>query len=785
MDNKALCMKLAASDSEEVIIRTLKEVSYWNNEDDWEYFGGRENNFSTIGNQQSRSDQALVEKLINAIDAMLIAECIKQGIDPESTTAPKSITDAMKTLFSIENGKLANMNTLERKKLAENISLVATGNKTSPTFTIIDKGEGQKPDNMINTLLSIGKSNKLRIPFVQGKFNMGGTGVFQFCGSNNLQLIISKRNPALLNGEDVNNWGFTIVRRENPRDSIRSSCYKYLAPNGEILNFSSDSLNLLPGKYPIPLEKPLQWGTFIKLFDYQIGSGLRSNIMLDLNLRLSLLMPSLALPIRLFERRAGYIGHSFDTTLAGLTVRLEEDKRENIEDGYPTSANLNIDGYNLKASIFAFKRNKTDKKEMRETYAKNEGVIFTINGQTHGYLSKSFFNRKSVQLGYIANSILVIIDCSGVDGRAREDLFMNSRDRLREGILKSRIEKEISELLKNHKGLRELKERRRREDIEGKLEDSKPLAEVIELILAKSPTLANLFVKGIRLQNPFKLKGTNEQTVFNGKKFPTIFKLKKQFTKMKPKPCPINRKFRLKYTTDAANDYLVRDNDPGTFTLKLNGSDIQNFSLNLWNGTATLQVELPENVKLGNVLSFQSHIEDVQKALPIVEDFYVEVEEKLNSSGGGNGNRAKPPSNGNGKNTSNDELSLPNVIEIRSPDWAQQGFKKDSALKVIDSGESGFDFYINLDNIHLLTEIKTNRTINHKLLEARYKYGMVLIGLSLLKDDDEKPEDQQNEIDKFDQITEITKSISPILLPMISGLGELQEEEVIENLVDA
>jgi|SRR6516164_1026093 hypothetical protein len=40
-------------------------------------------------------------------------------------------------------------------------------------FTVSDNGEGQTPDKMPYTLLSLDRSNKLRVPFVQGKFNMG------------------------------------------------------------------------------------------------------------------------------------------------------------------------------------------------------------------------------------------------------------------------------------------------------------------------------------------------------------------------------------------------------------------------------------------------------------------------------------------------------------------------------------------------------------------------------------------------------------------------------------
>ena len=50
--------------------------------------------------------------------------------------------------------------------------------------------------------------------------------------------------------------------------------------------------------------------------------------------RLELLLPELALPIRLHECRLGYKGHkgSMDTTLTGLGVRLDEGgKAENLE----------------------------------------------------------------------------------------------------------------------------------------------------------------------------------------------------------------------------------------------------------------------------------------------------------------------------------------------------------------------------------------------------------------------------------------------------------------------
>lgn len=186
--------------------------------------------------------------------------------------------------------------------------------------------------------------------------------------------------------------------------------------------------------------------------------------------------------------------------MSGLSVRLDEDKRENLEPGFPSSSNIKVMGQEMKILIYAFKKGR------KEKYSRDEGIIFIVNGQAHGFLSKSFCTRKSVGMSYLDDSILVLVDSTEFDGRYKEDLFMNSRDRLRGGELRNKIEKQLEELLKRHPGLRELRERRRKEEIEGKIGDSKPLVEVIEKMIKRSPTLSKLFVEGVKLPNPFDLR---------------------------------------------------------------------------------------------------------------------------------------------------------------------------------------------------------------------------------------------------------------------------------------
>jgi len=774
---KNLAISLAQADTEDEVVRILKNANFWDDLSVWIEYGGRLNNVATIGNQQSSPDNSLVEKIINSVDAVLMRECLRRDIKPDSPKAPKTIADAQKEYFGICDGKLSSIDASIRSKIAENILLVASGQKSNPCYSIIDFGEGQTPKKFPKTFLSLNENNKLKVPFVQGQWGMGGSGVLFFCSKeHNLQLIISKRDPEIAKFEDdetKNMWGFTIIRREDPKEGMGSSVFKYLAPGGKILMFEADTLPLLPQEYPNPYGKPIPFGTFIKLYEYQLPGGLRSPVYFDLYYRLSLLLPNIALPIILYERRKGYKAESYHIVLSGLSVRLDEDKRNNLEPGFPSSGEMTVKGQKMDYLLYAFKKGQ------REKYTRNEGIIFTINGQAHAFISKAFFERKNVGMSYLSDSILLIIDCSKFSIRARELLFMPSRDRLREGELKNEIEKQLEDLIKNHQGLRALREQRRREEIENKLQDSKPLAEVLEKIIKTSPSLSSLFLEGMRIKNPFKITNVGKAKEYKkGKRFPTYFKLRKDYSCSSPKKCPINRKFRVQFETDAENDYFNRDKDPGEFAIKVNGTPISDYSLNLWNGLSTLTVQLPEDVKVDDVLHFKTVVTDISQIAPFYNEFYILVGAPEKVKNGGKGERKPPADDKRGKDRKLPSyLDLPNIIEVRREEWAKYSLKEDDALRVKDTGEDGYDFYINMDNVYLKTEIKGNVKIDHRLLEARFKYGMVLVGISLLEffEKRNKKEGESDDISSaYDKIANFTKALSPVLLPMISSLGELE-----------
>ena len=68
-------------------------------QENWYPLGGNENNFGIIENQQSNPIAALIEKITNSIDAVLMRRCLEADIDPKSEEAPKSMEEAKAKFF--------------------------------------------------------------------------------------------------------------------------------------------------------------------------------------------------------------------------------------------------------------------------------------------------------------------------------------------------------------------------------------------------------------------------------------------------------------------------------------------------------------------------------------------------------------------------------------------------------------------------------------------------------------------------------------------------------------
>src|ERR1700754_2867127 len=99
-----LCTALLHAETEEEVIELLTKEGFWDKPELWRHYGDVENNWGQGGNQQSLAEAALVEKLVNSVDARLLNECLTRGIDSKSEKAPQSIRQAVARFFDHDSG---------------------------------------------------------------------------------------------------------------------------------------------------------------------------------------------------------------------------------------------------------------------------------------------------------------------------------------------------------------------------------------------------------------------------------------------------------------------------------------------------------------------------------------------------------------------------------------------------------------------------------------------------------------------------------------------------------
>jgi hypothetical protein len=751
--------------------------------------------------------------------------------------APHSITEAVARFFEgAEPGKKQTSGLIENwtddriREVAQGITLTATGTRPTLNLTIADIGEGQSPQRLPKTILSLNRANKMYIPFVQGQFNQGGTGALRFCGTRNLQLVISRRNPALLGpdpDERDTEWGFTIVRRERASESTdgrRNSIFTFLAPvgvgkdheprHGDVLSFKAATVPVFPDDNEA-YGREASFGTAIKLYEYQY-IGERSNIIMGRRVilrRLELLLPEIALPVRLYEFRQNAAGKilpkgSRETTLVGLRRRLIDN--ENVEDGFPISLNFSPNGEKLIADVYVFKPEGTERDDDDEdeqgkdrkklggikSYRKREGVVFVRNGQTQGHLPRDFFKRDSLKLKPLAEDMLVFVDCGKMNDDVREDLFMPSRDRLTDNAFKAELIDCLDQALKADDTLKQLRNKRQRERVSQQLKDDQPLNDVLQNLIKSSPNLTQLLQLGQRISAPFNTikVASSPEKEFKGEIYPTFFKLKNvDYGKLFKRGAPINQRMKFTFETDARDDYFRRRIERGNFSLvyldkKGKEHDSSYVGPSLKGGIATVMANLPKDAAVGDIIAYTARTDDPHRTFE--NQIEIMVKPAVESHSGGSGERKAPHTKPGQDREIPKQLSSPKIERVYRDDWGKQKppFDEDTAMRVEVAGYEGaeenevYEFRINMDNMPLLNEVKQRR-LDDTPARNQFLYGNVLVGLSLLLQHKQLSPKEREGWSVESRIEETTRALAPYMLALTSlAQHELSDAEEIDGL---
>lgn len=542
----------------------------------WYPYGGSEGSFGVIENQQASPIPALIEKLTNSIDAVLMKRCLEHGIDPRSTDAPRSMEEAVARFFP--DHKSWDLPSF-RKKQAEEIQIVADGPRLDTSLVIYDDGEGQRPDDFESTFLSLLRGNKNEIPFVQGKYNMGGSGALIFCGKKRYQLIGSKR----FDGDTE--FGFTLIRKhplsEEEKGTRKNTWYEYLKIYNQIPRFNIGEMDLALH------NRKFRSGTVIKLFSYDLPVGSRSVISRDLNRSLNEYLFEPALPIYTIDTKERYPKDiNLQRELHGLKRRLEEVGDKYIDDKSSITVSDGRSG-EMKVNFYLFKpivENRTVKESRatirQEFFLNNMSVLFSLNGQVHGHYTSEFITR-SLKYPLFKEYLLIHVDCTNLNYDIRNELFMASRDRIKGGEESYQIREKLADALR--KSILDEWYKKRKDSISVSTSEADDLLRSFTKNLPLSSDLIRLLNQSFKLgevqPKPSNTRpGTDKAAkrgsteVFRPQRFPSFLKLEKKNDGVTPVArIPLGGERTLRFSTDVENEYLDRIEEPGELRVELLG----------------------------------------------------------------------------------------------------------------------------------------------------------------------------------------------------------------------
>lgn len=577
MNSEQFFNKLYFSASErEVESIIVNNPEIFKNEN-WFHLGSNPSNFSIVKNQQANPIAALIEKITNSIDAILTKKCLEAGIDPKSPGAPRSINQAVEKFFNEEN-KTWDLDSFRRKQ-AKEIQIIADGETRNTSVIIYDNGEGQSPDSFEKTFLSLVSGNKTNIHFVQGKYNMGGSGALVFCGKKRYQLIASKRF------DGSGDFGFTLVR-EHPFSKTeeadnKETWFEYLKIDGIIPRFSIDTLDLNL------FDRKFKTGTVIKMYSYQFPTGY-SGFAQELNQSINEYLFKPALPIYTVDKKERYPNNKvLELDLFGLQRRLEKADNSYVEDYFSWDFNNDLFGKSkVTAYVFKPKFGKHDAKKSKAViqdrfFKNNMAVIFSLNGQTHGHFTSEFITR-SLKLNLLKSHLLIHVDCTEMNYGFRKELFMASRDRLKDGEETRSLRRFLaSELSKKGSPLAEI-EKHRKDSITADSGDTKELLKSFTKNLPMDSELMKLLNQTFKLDlsadkkkkgnsNQKKKKISHEENLpFMPERFPTLFNLKVASNNgIKAINIPRGSDKTILFNTDVENHYFDRTEEPGEMKVAL------------------------------------------------------------------------------------------------------------------------------------------------------------------------------------------------------------------------
>ena len=774
MNSKETCLKLIAAESEADVHAIMKSVPEMQNPENWEFLDKRETNFNITCNQASDGGKALTELMTNMVDAVLMRHAHEKEIDPKGKDAPETMYEAVdKLVRNLHGGKLIKLEPRDpwlKDFATKNLVIGITGAKSNaegrPCYTFVDNGEGQRGEDFESTFLSLSAGNKKSIPFVQGQYNMGSSGVLGYCGDRWFKLIVSRHH------DGKSGWAWTIMRRRPGNSESMPIAEYFILDRKEIPTFQDDCL------YPFKTKAGkrydgvmLKTGTVVKLFDYEVGpkylsfKGAREALNENL--------VETILPFRLFDfrqvpttkeakekaqargadRAAGidtrpFYGMEFLLLRSHREVGLEDEEDDAVAlDEHPIPVGEHQDPKLGKFAISAIPLKQNIPSWLKPPNNINR-VFHAVNGQVQFKQTRAFLSH--CKLPALKDRVVIIVDASKLSFLAHNDVWKGDREHIRSTKTGTRYMNLVRDLIEKSEMLKNLQRQIAEQEL--KRSSSHESNELFQKLVDSDATLADLLSHKdpkIKVPDSGDDKGGHEAGGDNwdeGKYSPTFIRLEEKY-KGKELGVKLNTGRLVSARTDAENGYLARPENKGEVCI--DDEVVSRFGIrkHLNNGMLNIHFYPDESVVTpGERFTFTIGLYDKAMPEPIMSAETITLvveEEETHKKGEKKDKPDKPgPDDRKPKKEKSASVGLPDCVLLRKPGnesvdiegydvlpWPE-GFNEYDGGRIMDLGEGQVRYEINYDNAyHIKYQRKQPSDVAKRVLTTKYIIGMRILML--------------------------------------------------------
>jgi hypothetical protein len=702
----------------------------------WRPVGDMDDNFGAI-NAASDARLALNERITNMIDALLEMHArLRYGTNvAEMIKAMTSPAQAATALLGVPAAGVGEMTIPERQKLAEEIGIdfVESGVAERPTAVMRDRGIGQAPSRLPETILSLHRGNKRDKPFLMGMYGWGGSNAL--CFAEGGTVIVSRRHPQLLDGEP-DGVAVTIVKKIYTED-MRTPAYLYAVDEHD---------NVLSLDVSAADEIGLTHGTQITHIEY------------DLAIKGPLVNQYKYYNAALYEPVVPYyLGSHRDIdkapgrrTMAGVGGRLKSrsDDGENTKGtkiAYSNRATIDL-GDDGEVKVHVWVLDKDGARPGADTTSAfvdaDSAVVVTLNGQRQDSEKREWIKRVC-KYPHLYSRMIVEVEADFLSQDAKIRAFASTRERLR-GSMHERIFKELADLLIKDEELQRLQETLREESLrdtasKASEKDLKKLAKIIGKLGGRTAEVdVDIEIEADGEKNKRGGQGGTPRSTDDSHL--CVVPTKLEFAPHTLIVTQGGAKRRLMVNLDAKNGYLP-DHD-ADLSISVEGPAGETKEVypitraQLVGGMAQWLVAASEDAELGDY-KLTARLKVPGGELIDTVDISVIAPREPDGGSGRSGQRKT-------KKTVKQEVQVgPQVSWVEREKWDTYGFDARSVGKVDASGQ-GVDIYLNLD-FDKLQEVLSNSTYTLAVQEARKSAYMIPTALGLYRVHEME---QKNELDE-------------------------------------